>query len=384
MHGNLTQREVAALGETLNLADGHAFRAWTDQENALVDRLPSLFRQDDRLRLNDITETYFETFFGLSGQTLDRQAGARFPCFTASSGIELIANHLRLAGKSVTLIEPCFDNLKDILRRHQVPLTPLPDDVLQGDAQALEERLDSIDTDVLFLVSPNNPTGTTVSEATLIQILNFCSRRGVMLILDTCFRFYQPDADVYDQYKLLIDADIDWIVIEDTGKTWPTLEIKAPFLSVSRRLAADIDHINSDFLLHVSPFALRLLTGFLELSGADDRDAVRGLVRHNRGLLREALASTFLTPVEQPFMSVSWLRIDPELRGELTGQDVTQDLAQQGIHVLPGNDFFWSDERLGDPYVRVALVRDTSTFTQAADVIRHVCARDQRIRQRSA
>ncbi len=375
MYSNLTEREVAVLGQEFNLADGHAFRPWNSREKRLVDDLPQRFRQDDRARMGAITEAYFDAFFGLAAQTLDRRKVEMFPCFTASSGIELIANYLRLQQQSVTLIEPCFDNLKDILRRHQVPLTPFPDATLLGDSDALEARLAEIDTDVLFLVSPNNPTGTTISAEAFTQIIDFCSRRGVTLILDSCFRFYLPDDAVHDQYKMLIDSDIDWMVIEDTGKTWPTLEIKAPFISVSGRLAPAIARINSDFLLHVSPFALRLLTDFIDLSAADGRRSIRALVAENRARLNAVLLPTFLHPVESPFMSVSWLRIDDSI----TASDLVKALGSQGVHALPGNDFFWSDERLGDSFLRVALVRDTSMFATAAEIIAQVCHRTREL-----
>lgn len=369
----LTDLEVAALGQEYNLADGHAYRSWTAAEEELVGDLASRFRQVDRRQLADLEDAYFRTFFGLSRQTLDGTQFERFACFTASSGIELIANHLRLEGLSVALIEPCFDNVKDILRRHGVPLTVFPDAMLHADADILEAFLAGLGSDVLFLVSPNNPTGSVLGQGNFARILEHCARRGVTLVLDTCFRFYLAPDDVFDQYRMLIDSGINWIVIEDTGKTWPTLEIKAPFISVSRGLAGAMARINSDFLLHVSPFALALLTDFLRVSAADDCRAIRELVSLNRAVLNTALQPTILQPVTdgdgEPFMSLAWLKI----RGHLTAGQLTRILGDGGVHVLPGNQFFWSDARLGDSYIRVALTRDPSMFAQAADRLADLC-----------
>jgi aspartate/methionine/tyrosine aminotransferase len=365
----LTDRQVAVLDREYNLADGHAYRPCTSAERALLDVAPARFQQVDRRRQAAIETDYFEAFFSLGAQTLDRTHFERFPCFTASTGIEIIANYLRLNDLSVTLIEPCFDNLKDILRRHQIPLSVFPDLLLSADGEALQEFLEQISTDVLFLVSPNNPTGSTLGKANLARIIAFCSRSSIILILDTCFRFYLPEEEVYDQYKMLAESDINCILIEDTGKTWPTLEIKAPFISVSDRLVDPIARINSDFLLHISPFAIGLLTDFVRLSIDDRRGQIRAVVAENRAALNAELASTFLVPIEQPFMSVSWARIE----SAMPAVTLSELLAEQNVHVLPGNQFFWSDESLGDPFLRLALVRDTAMFAQAVARLGDVC-----------
>lgn len=366
---NLTERQVAVLSKEYNLADGHAYRKWNAAEHAVIDALPTKFRQVNRRQQDSIETDYFETFFTLAAQTLDTTRYARFPCFTASTGIEIIANYLRLNDLSVTLIEPCFDNLKDILKRHRIPLSVFPDSMLEANPDALTAFLEQTATDVLFLVSPNNPTGTTANEENLGRIIDFCARRGTMLVLDSCFRFYVPDHEVYDQYRMLAEADIDCIVIEDTGKTWPTLELKVPFLSVSDRLVGSISRINSDFLLHVSPFTVGLMKEFLDISIGDNRGYVREIVARNRDSLYPALAPTFLRPVEKPYMSVSWLRIESEMRAV----EFIEVLGRQAVHALPGNEFFWTDPALGDSFVRIALMREPDMFAEAVVKIRYAC-----------
>lgn len=365
---NLTQLEVAVLTEELNVADGHAYRAWSPSELAVIGSVAEKFRRVDRRDYQRIEQEYFTTFHELGRQTLDTGHFERFPCFTASSGIEIIANYLRLNGLSVTLIEPCFDNLKDILARHGVPLTPFPDEKLAGSLDDLDAFLDTVTTDVIFVVSPNNPTGTTVTSEQLQHLLAFCRSHNKQLIIDTCFRFYLPAEQVYDQYRLLGDSDVDCIVIEDTGKTWPTMEIKAPFLAVSHRLAPTISQINLDFLLHVSPVAISLLTDFLRLSIADGLASVHDVTAANRQLLYAELTGTVLRPVERPFMSMSWLTID----SAMTAGQVTALLRDRDVHALPGGPFFWSDPAVGAGYLRISLSRDTETFRRAASRIGQV------------
>jgi len=376
LHRNLTELQVSVLVDEFNLADGHAFRSWSPAERAVIEAAPTMFKEFDRRVHRSIEERYYRTFFSLAEQTLNPSHFTQFPYFTASTGIEVIANFLRLRSLSVALIEPCFDNLKDILRRHDIPLTSFPDELMTADPSVLREFLERTTADAFFLVSPNNPTGAHLPEDNFRTIVEFCAEHDRILILDACFRFYLPAHEVYDQYEILIGSTVDCIVIEDTGKTWPTLEIKAPFISTSPHLTPSIAKIDSDFLLHVSPFAIRLVDGFLRTSAADGRSHIRGIVEHNRDVLRRHLEPTFLRQVERSFMSVSWLRIDCDMRAV----ELVEHLARANVHVLPGNQFFWSDASVGDGFIRVALMRDAVMFEAAAILLAGVCSSlDERV-----
>lgn len=201
--------------------------------------------------------------------------------------------------------------------------------------------------------------------------MRFCRERGKLLILDNCFRSYAPRELVHDQYKIVLDAGIDVVMVEDTGKIWPTAEIKAPFFAVSRwRGFFDrIYDIYTDFLLHVSPVGIRLVHEFIRLSLEDDLASIREVVGVNRAALYEAIRGTFLTPMEHPFASVSWLRID----GPLTGVELKEILGAHGVHVLAGNHFYWNDRRSGEAFIRVALTRDADVFAAAAVLLGQVC-----------
>jgi aspartate/methionine/tyrosine aminotransferase len=294
-------------------------------------------------------------------------------CFTASMALEIVANHLRLNGLSLALIEPCFDNLADIFRRHRVPMRPVPDALLEADGDALVGALADSDADAVCLVTPNNPTGRTLTEDNLRRLLRFCRERRKLLIMDNCFRAYLPRPLVHDQYRLVLEADADAVLIEDTGKTWPTSEIKAPFFAATRArgLHDALYGIYTDFLLHVSPAGIRMVHEFIRLSLLDGLASVRRVVGDNRATLYAALAETFLTPCERPFASVSWLRID----APLTGQELKRLLAGHGVFVLPGNQFFWNEPRQGDPFLRVALTRDADIFRAAASLLGKICRR---------
>jgi aspartate/methionine/tyrosine aminotransferase len=235
----------------------------------------------------------------------------------------------------------------------------------------LERALSTVESDAICLVTPNNPTGVTLAERNLRTLLRFCKERRKLLILDNCFRAYLPRDLVYDQYQLVLEAGIDAVLVEDTGKTWPTSEIKAPFFAVSRArgLFDRIYDIYTDFLLHVSPVGIKLMHEFIRLSQQDDLASIHEVVRTNRKALYDNLEGTFLTPSERPFASVAWLRIDHSV----SGLELKRILGEHGVFVLPGNHFFWHDRREGEQFIRVALARDAGMFREAAALLGEVC-----------
>jgi aspartate/methionine/tyrosine aminotransferase len=368
---NLTGYEIDTLAQSFNLTDGHAFRSWSPEEEAIIDRAAELFKSSNRQAQAAIEREYIGDFLHLAKQTHDESRVGYLMCFSASTAFEVIANYLRLKRSSMALIEPAFDNLADIFRRHEILLRPFPDTWMEEPAESFAERLRGIEDDSICLVTPNNPTGSSLPEQNLRLLAAFCAEQGKLLILDNCFRAYLPRDLVYDQYHILLESGADFVMVEDTGKTWPTSEIKAPFFAVSRArgLFQKIYDICTDFLLHISPVGIRLVHEFIRLSRKDDLAQIRSVVRANREALYSSLAGTFLTPCEKPYASVAWLRID----APMSGSALKQVLDRHGVYVLPGNLFYWSDHERGDRYIRVALTRDAGIFAQAAAVIGHVC-----------
>ncbi|KPM52316.1 hypothetical protein CcI49_14905 [Frankia sp. CcI49] len=365
---NLTEREAAVLAAADNLADGHAYRTPSPTEAAILRSAGEMLLSVDRRDLATLEGEYLQAFFALGHQSLDPSAFSVFQCLSASMALEIIGNYCRLARISVSLVEPCFDNLSDILKRHGVPLRPIPD-ALFADPAALIRRLEEDQCDAVLLVSPNNPSGRHLSEAAFRAVVDHCAHHRKIFALDACFRFYLPEEHVYDQYALLAASGADWVVVEDTGKTWPTQEVKAPFFAASRSLASSLGAIYSDFLLLGSPFAMRLLTELVRASSDDGLDSVRRIVRSNREVLDACLAGTALRSVGESFMSVSWLAVEPPA----TAEEFCALLARRGVHVLPGGPFFWSDPTQGARFLRVSLVRDPESFRRSAEVIAQTC-----------
>ena len=363
---NLTQLELPVLHEDYNLTDGHVHFAWSPSEQRVIANLPEMFTHISRQQQLALESDFIDVLYELAGQSVNPDKTRFLLCTSASQAVEIVANYLRLNKSSVSLIEPCFDNLADIFKRHKIPLQPFPDNILVH--TDLVVFLDHLDTSAIVLVSPNNPTGCSLTPQSFEALVEFCDKKRKLLVLDSSFRFYNPIPG-WDQYELLNRSNIDYIVIEDTGKTWATHELKIGLLAVSSRLFGPLFKIHSDLILHVSPFVLKLLTEFIRLSIQDSLLYQRQIVMKNRQTLYKALSSTLFEPTEAPFMSVSWLRI---LSGE-TSQRIAKHLANWGVFVLPGNNFFWSKPQQGDRFIRVSLARETATFDRAVSSLREAC-----------
>ncbi len=368
---NLTGYEIDTLPASYNLTDGHAFRGWSPDEEAIINCSEQLFKNNTRQMQLQLEREYIRDFLALGKQTHNEEQLAYLMCFTASMAFEVLANFLRLNQLNMTLIEPCFDNLADIFIRHQIPMVPFPDAHLEAPVEVFAQALERVETDAICLVTPNNPTGMTLSAENLQCLVAFCQRRQKLLVLDNCFRAYIPRDMLYDQYHIILDADIDVVLIEDTGKTWPTAEIKAPFFAISRARGFfdRIYDIYTDFLLHISPVGIKLMHEFIRLSQADELAHIQHIVQTNLQTLYHQLEGTLLTPMGKPFMSVAWLRVDYPM----TGFELKEILDDHGVHILSGDHFYWTDHKLGSQFVRIALTRDPDVFAQAASMLGETC-----------
>jgi aspartate/methionine/tyrosine aminotransferase len=366
MFKNITEHEIIRLPADFNLTDGHAYRRWSPDEAKIIDKAAEHFKSINRQMQFDLEKEYVSLFLTLGKQSVNFDAHNYLLCTTASMGMEIIANYLRLNNYNLCLIEPCFDNLADICKRHNIQLESFPDEAL--DSADFTYLLDSVHSQAICLITPNNPTGNVLTKDNFLALINYCSRTNKLLILDCAFRAYTPEEQVFDQYDILSKSGVHYILIEDTGKTWPTAELKAPFLAVSAALYKAIYDIYTDFLLHASPFVIKLMIEFIKLSISENLSYTHYIVNVNRKALYENIYGSFLTPVEKPHSSVSWLRVNG-----MTGFELKQILDERGLYIIPGDYFYWSTPQKGSQFIRVALVRDPDVFSRAATLLGEIC-----------
>jgi aspartate/methionine/tyrosine aminotransferase len=362
---------LVALESSHNLADAHAHQLPSPAESVIVDMLPKLWYESQTLTQAEIERQFLRSFFDFHGQhSMVSRADRSLLSYAASISMGIVATHLRRNRMSVTLIEPCFDNLYELLEQNELQVDSLPEDVVFRSPDVFEALTSHGVGDALVLVDPNNPTGSTSFTEDgdrFREIVRFCVANGKTLILDFSFASFLRGnrPDVYD---ILERSGVTYLTIEDTGKTWPTLDVKCGILSASTDIWDQVRDLHTAVLLNVSPFSARLLTDFVTASKNDGFASVADLLDANRLVLVDAISGTDVEHVHPDApVSVAWLRL---LRG--TATELQERLARHGVHVLPGTHFYWSDHEQGQSYVRVALARDPVAFARSAAALRGV------------
>lgn len=358
---SLTEREVFGLSVKYNLADGHSYISATTHFRNVLSDLPELWGSAVETSIPQMEATFkdvFADYFALSGLKSHKHFSV---CPTASNSIDIVGAWARSKQLKVGLVEPTFDNLAQLLQRREVELEAVPESVL-SDLGLLEMFIRGKKLDALFMVNPNNPTGFVIDTVMMNNIAELCCRLNIVLILDTSFRFCHKTA--IDEYALLVEKGASFIILEDTGKQWPTLDAKASLLSYSKDLAREIRAIYEEIYLCSSNFVLRVIIAFIEATlERGGLSYVHSIIANNTELARSQLAGTRVS-VESPHrhsaMTVMWLDIN---RTGLSDLELADYLATYDVAVLPGRYFYWnSHEVAGHDRIRIALLKPDDQF----------------------
>lgn len=372
LFSSLTELEVLGRNTLpLPLGDGHAAQydeAW------FANVLPRLIEFEElasQITDRQAEEQYIDAFARLFNQSMVRNDQVIWPYKTQSNASRSIDNVMTLAGRRgwrCLMISPVFDNLYLYGTERRVNITPLPERELRA------YGADAIDTKsygLIFLVTPNNPTGYTLESQTLRDIARKCARERATLAIDASFRGY--DESGADHYKILAEEGTSFIVIEDTGKLFPTRERKVSVISCSNDLKRDLHEIvEIDVLGPATPVVI-LCTYFLkEFQDLGLENAVRGRVRRARRAIRNELAGTILRPARVSINSTLPVEFIEIMDDRFNDLDVVQRLQQRGLGTLAGR-FFWqtqADREANNRYIRLSLLKEERLFASAMEVLR--------------
>ena len=347
---SLTAIEYERLDLPGNVADGHAKLSPVEGLQASLS-LTSIARSAQR----DLEGDFLAEFAKHSRSHNRRTIENSWLATSASAAIDATMKYLRSIGaRSIGILEPTFDNIPALARRAGLRALAIEEFDTVPDAIA--------EFDAVFLVIPNNPTGWIPAEQAFNELLIQMARQRQILVVDRAFRFFRDSTFI--ERAMLCATGLQWIQIDDTGKTWSTLENKVSVVTSSESsIINEIRAIGEEITLNVSAVALSLCTYAMRLERGARR--VRTAVASNGTLLRRRLdqSSRGLVKVSKSGMSVATVHFDPALG--LTGTDFAEQAAATGSGVLPGRHFYWSSPSRGHYMVRVALARDEDLFERA-------------------
>jgi aspartate/methionine/tyrosine aminotransferase len=357
---NLTTMEVDALTDVdggLNLTDGHARLVLSAEQAAIVARIPEMFAEASRRSFPDIEREAHTAFLRAIGQlSAPVGTGRILSCYSSTLATDIVARALP-AGATIAVLHPTFDNIADLFVTRGLSLVPLTEPAL------LAREWPGPDVRAIVVTHPNNPTGLVTPPDHLVSLAEHAVRNGQIIIIDASFRGQVREAQ-YDTYAILDAAGADWITIEDTGKLWPTHELKVGLLAYSARTRLPIERAFSESLLSASPVVLLLVAALAADWTNGGYERARANVEHNRTVVREILKAVGLglaDPTSQ--ISVARIELPPD------GPDSTllyKDMVSRGVHVLPCAPFHWADPQSGQRFIRVSLARPFHAVETAA------------------
>jgi aspartate/methionine/tyrosine aminotransferase len=361
----LTEYEKLSMSDVCNISDGHARQYQSPSQAQIIAKLSEIFYESERSPQDYMERRFKSLFFNLANQTSIVNERKRIMlCQSSSSAIEILSNFLRKKGYSAALIEPTFDNIPRMLQRHNVPLVPLYESMFAE--ENFTQIIEQLDVQAVIMVCPNNPTGMVLPEATFKKLAEACKASNKLLVVDSCFRFFCQEM-FWDQYAFLDELGLDFAIVEDTGKTWPSLDLKVGMLVVSKGIYEEVATIHDDYLLNVSAFILNVLSYYIEETiQTGISKSILEVCEINRSYLSACLQNTCVNLHDKSRINVAWLEIDSNFTGEI----LYKQLVTRDVHVLPGANFFWRNPDRGEKFIRIALSRPDFMFQKAIDILK--------------
>ncbi|MBB2914111.1 aspartate/methionine/tyrosine aminotransferase [Streptosporangium becharense] len=360
---NLTILEVDALTDLdggLNLTDGHARLVLTEKQAAIVARIPEMFTEACRRPFPDIEHEAHEVFLRAIGQhSAPVGTGRILSCYSSTLATDIVARALP-SGATVAVLHPTFDNIADLMVTRGLSLVPL------SEAALLDQDWPGPPVSAIVVTHPNNPTGLITPEGHLRSLAEHAVRHGQTVIIDASFRGQVREAQ-YDTYAVLDEAGADWIVIEDTGKLWPTHELKIGLLAYSERTVLPIMRAFSESLLAASPVVLQLVRELAVDWSDGGYERARELVERNRAVVAQAVEPVGLR-LADPASQISVARIGLPADGPDSSL-LHKAMLAKGVHVLPCAPFHWADPEEGLRYIRLSLARPYRTVETGARML---------------
>ncbi len=362
----LTQMQLLGVGSDTNVAEGYPRMALTPSQQSIVDDFPDILQAALATPFSTTETRAHSAFFGALGQHRAPIASGRIISFYSSTvAIDVAVAAIARRGGRVGLVHPVIDCIPAIMIGRGLALTPLSEQSLRS-ADPLHGH---DDLTAVFTASPNNPTGTVWNESQLARLASACADRGVVLVIDQCFRAFDRRAQ-FDSYEVLDRSGVEYVVVEDTGKLWSIGGIKLGILAWGATTRLDITELASDILLTAPPFSAAVVERFALDMAVGGLDHLHAMIAANRRIVAEELEGCRSAAIADgdSRASVSRIRLEPGL----TSTSLWGQLLREGVHAVPCRPFYWAHHRVGERYLRIALARDPDVVRRAVRAVRAI------------
>jgi histidinol-phosphate aminotransferase len=148
------------------------------------------------------------------------------------------------------------------------------------DIDGAEELLATAHPTVLFVCSPNNPTGTVDDRAQVEQLAELAADHGALLVVDEAYGEFAPWSAVE-----LVDETRPIVVVRTYSKVWSLAAIRLGFAIAPTWVVEELEKVALPYALSVPT----LLAGEVALDFRDEMEARVAALVEERGRLFAAL-----------------------------------------------------------------------------------------------
>jgi len=291
--------------------------------------------------------------------------------FSGSIALERTIGALVPPDRETVVTVPGFDSIYSFVRqasgRHPIFLESDPFGDRSSQVQRIQETI-TASVGAVILVSPNNPTGLTLSPAELRSIAETCSNTDTVLIVDHCFALVDPwdylSGSVFD-----MGETCRWAGLWDSSKTVELLGEKFGMISGSQREMQMIEEKIGEIQLDLPLGSLAIIRAELSSLTMDN-----GLAEHNR-LVRENYTTLSATCAELELGinrpdAGSFALVEVGKAG-LSPRQLFERLAIEGlITVVPAEVLYPVGWRRKADFVRVSLMRPRELVGEFCEALR--------------
>lgn len=291
--------------------------------------------------------------------------------FVTGSGmqaIQLAVQALAGEGDEVVMLTPCWPNIHSAAQiAGAKPVHVQLDFSENGWSLDMGRLADAItpQTRAIFINSPSNPTGFTLSEDELAAILELARRNNVWIIADEVYHRFVYDLQRFPKGRAPSFFDVagpdDPVIFVNTfSKNWAMTGWRSGWISAPPALGQLFENLIQYSTSGVPPFTQRAAVAALN----EGEDFVRFQIERaqaNRELICDALTSTgkiHLTKPDGAFYL--FFSIDGMEDSKATSMRIIEEA---NVGLAPGTGFYTG----GGPFLRLCYLRDPGQIAEGAE-----------------
>jgi alanine-synthesizing transaminase len=265
-------------------------------------------------------------------------------------------------GDDVLVPAPSYPLFEHLSRLEGVRAVPYPLDrhgAWAYDAGAVAACL-TPRTRLLIVVSPNNPTGTVVSDAQARALSAICADRDVLLVADEVFADYRLDGGAAGPGSVLAATSCLAVTLGGLSKAVGLPQVKLAWMAIggpaaaAADLAARLELVADTFLSVGTPIQLAL-PAILE-RGVAIRDRIRDRIRQNLAEVRRRVAASPAVQAIEPHGGWTAVLRVPATRSE---ESLALDLLERE-HVVVQPGYFYDFPH--EAFLVVSLLTEPTSF----------------------